>query len=119
MSIISPSNAIEDLSKIEDSGAILARHAVPAWSVADRTTLAVALNCRWVLRYGGFGSLFRARLHNLPNGLRLECRRLLCERVDALPRLCGRLLDDDEFGETRHKKTSRLLEFFLADFSER
>src|ERR1700722_5176105 len=94
-------------------------HAVPAWSVVDRTTLAVALNRCRELRYGVFGSLYRASLDNLPSWLRLECRRLFCERVDAFPRLCGRLLDDDEFGEAGHKEGSRLLEFFVADFSER
>jgi hypothetical protein len=68
---------------------------------------------------GVFGSLYRACPDDLPGGLRLEYRRFLCKRIDALPRLCGGLLDDNEFGESGHKEGSRFLEFFVAYFGER
>src|SRR5882672_2041281 len=71
------------------------------------------------LRHRVFGGLYRACPDNLPSGLRFEYRRFLCKRIDALPRLGGGLLDDDEFGESGHKESSRLLEFLVADFRER
>jgi hypothetical protein len=71
------------------------------------------------LRHRVFGSLHRACPDDLPSRFRLEYRRFLCERVDAFPRLCGRLLDDNEFGESGHKEGSRFLEFFVAYFRER
>src|ERR1700730_4159131 len=39
--------------------------------------------------------------------------------IDALSRLCGRLLDDNEFGKSGHKKGSRFLELFVSHFRER
>jgi hypothetical protein len=66
-----------------------------------------------------FGSLYRASLDDLPSWLRLEYRRRFRERIDALPSLCGRLLDDNQFGEAGHKERSRFLEFFVAYFGER
>jgi hypothetical protein len=60
-----------------------------------------------------FGSLYRASLDDLPSWLCLEYCRLFRERIDALPRLCGRLLDDYQFGEPGHKEGSRFLEFFV------
>src|SRR5216683_4324478 len=71
------------------------------------------------LRHRVFGSLYRASPDDLPSRLRLENCRLLCERIDALPRLCGGLLDDNEFGESGHKEGPRFLEFFVAHFGER
>jgi hypothetical protein len=71
------------------------------------------------LGYSIFGSLYGASLDDLPSRLRLEYCRLLCERIDALARFCGGLLDDDEFGEAGHKEGSRFLEFFVAYFGER
>jgi hypothetical protein len=44
---------------------------------------------------------------------------VLCERIDAFPRLYGGLLDDNEFGESGHKERPRSLEFFVAFFGER
>jgi hypothetical protein len=61
-----------------------------------------------------FGSLYRASLDDLPSWLRLEYRRLFRERIDALPRFCGGLLDHHQFGEAGHKERSRFLEFFVA-----
>jgi len=66
-----------------------------------------------------FGSLYRASLDDLPGWLRLEYRRLFRERIDALPRFCGGLLDDNQFSEAGHKERSRFLEFFVAYFGER
>src|SRR3984893_9005470 len=56
---------------------------------------------------------------DLPSRLRLEYCWLLCERIDAFPRLCGGLLDDNEFGESGHKEGSRFLEVFVAYLGER
>src|SRR5215475_9646318 len=71
------------------------------------------------LRHRVFCSLCRASPDDLPSRLRLKYCRLLGERIDALPRLCGGLLDDNEFCETWHKEGSRFLEFFVAYFRER
>src|SRR5260370_41477943 len=71
------------------------------------------------LRHRVFGSLSRTRPDDLPSRLRLEDCWLLCERIDALPRLGGGLLDDNEFGKSGHKEGSRFLEFFVAYFRER
>jgi hypothetical protein len=38
---------------------------------------------------------------------RLEYCWLLCERIDALSRFCGGLLDDYEFGESGHNEGAR------------
>jgi hypothetical protein len=62
------------------------------------------------LRYCVFGSLYRPSPDDLPSRLRLEYCWLLCERIDAAPLLCGGLLDDNEFGESGHKESSRFLE---------
>src|SRR5215470_948451 len=94
----------------------LADHSgVGAWSTA--TTL-VAPSMFSTLRYSVFGSLYRASPDDLPSRLRFEYCWFLCERIDALPRLCGRLLDNNEFGESGHKEGSRFLELFVAYFSE-
>src|SRR5580704_2398614 len=71
------------------------------------------------LRHRVFDSLHRACPDDLSSRLRLEYRRFLCERIDAFPRLCGGLLDDDEFGESGHKEGSRFLDFFVAYLGER
>jgi hypothetical protein len=44
------------------------------------------------LCYSIFGGLYRTSLDDLPSWLCLEYCRLLCERIDALPRPCGGLL---------------------------
>jgi hypothetical protein len=85
--------------------------------VAYRTNAAQLLFS--TLQDGVFGSLYRTSLDDLPSWLRLEYRRLFRERIDALPRLCGRLLDDYQFREAGNKKRSRFLEFFVAYFGER
>ena len=61
-----------------------------------------------------FDSLHRASPDNFPSWFGLEYCWLLCERIDAFPRFCRGLLDDNKFGESGHKKTSRFLEFFVA-----
>src|SRR6187431_2960111 len=66
-----------------------------------------------------FGGLDRASLEHLTGRLRLEDRRLLGERVDPLPLLGGRLLDDDELGEARNQERSVLLELFVPDRGQR
>jgi hypothetical protein len=71
------------------------------------------------LRHRVFGSLHRASLDDLPRWLRLEYCRLFCEWIDALARLRGGLLDDNEFGESGHNEGSRFLEFLVANFRER
>jgi hypothetical protein len=65
-----------------------------------------------------FDSLHWASPDNLPSRLGLEHCGFLCERIDAFPRLCGGLLDDNEFGESGHKEGSRFLEFFVAYVGE-
>src|SRR5260370_39985684 len=55
----------------------------------------------------------------VPIGIRYAYRRFLWIRFDSRPRLGGGLLEDDEFGESWHKESSRLLEFLVADFRER
>src|SRR5262245_3256574 len=50
----------------------------------------------------------RARPDDLPGGLRLEHHLLAGERVRALARLCGGLLDDDELGEAGHDEDAGL-----------
>ena len=65
-----------------------------------------------------FDSLHRASSDNLPSWLSLEYCWLLGERIDAFPRLCGGLLDDNEFGESGHKEGACFLEFFIADAGE-
>src|SRR5258708_35141308 len=71
------------------------------------------------LRHRVLGSLDRARPDDLPSGLRFEYRRFLSERIDAFPRLCGGLLDDNKFCESWHEEGPRFLEFFVAYFGER
>jgi hypothetical protein len=71
------------------------------------------------LRYRVFGSLYRAGPNDLPSRLGLEYCWLLCERIDAFSRLCGGLLNDDEFGDSGHEEGSRFLEFFVTYFRER
>jgi len=71
-----------------------------------------------LLCHGVFDSLHRASPDNLPGRLGFEYRRLFCERIDAFSRLCGGLLDDNEFGESGHKEGSGVLEFFIADAGE-
>src|ERR1700730_49760 len=71
------------------------------------------------LRHRVFATLHRARPDDLPSRLRLDHRWLLCEGIDAFPSLCGRLLDDNEFGEAGHKEGSRFLELFVAYVRER
>jgi len=56
------------------------------------------------LQYSVFGGLYGASLDDLPSWLRLEYRRLLRERVDALPPLCGGVLNDNQFGEAGHAR---------------
>jgi hypothetical protein len=71
------------------------------------------------LRYGA--GIFQCILGFSKNWhrCRLEYCWFLCERIDALPRLCGRLLDHNQFGEAGHKKGSRFLELFVTNFGER
>ena len=71
------------------------------------------------LRQRVLGSLHWACPDDLPGGLRFEYRRFLCEGIDAFPRLCGGLLDDNEFGESGDEEGARLLEFFVAYFGKR
>src|SRR5580704_10172342 len=71
------------------------------------------------LRYRVFGSLDRPSPDDLPSRLGLKYCRLFCERIDALPLLCGGLLDNNKFGETGYKEGSRFLEFFVAHFRKR
>src|SRR6516164_6442037 len=71
------------------------------------------------LRYCVFGSLYRAGPDDLPSRLRFKYCRLLRERINAFSCLCGRLLDNDEFGKPRHKKGPGFLEFFVAYFRKR
>jgi hypothetical protein len=71
------------------------------------------------LRHRVFGSLHRASLDDLPRWLRLEYCRFFCEWIDALARLRGGLLDDNEFGESGHNEGSRFLEFLVANCRER
>src|SRR5208337_5694314 len=66
-----------------------------------------------------FDCLHWASPDNFPGWLRLEYRWLLCERIDAFPRFCGGLLDDNKLREPRHKEGSRSLELFVAYFRER
>jgi hypothetical protein len=49
---------------------------------------------------------------------RFEYRWLLCKRIDALPLLCGRLLDDNEFCESGDKEGSGFLEFSVANLRQ-
>jgi len=70
-------------------------------------------------RHRVFNSLDRAGSDNLPSRLRLESRGLLGEWIDALARLRGRLLYDDEFGEPRHNERAGLLKFLMADCGHR
>src|SRR5581483_5008632 len=57
--------------------------------------------------------------HDLPRRLGLEHGRLLGEGIDALARLGGRLLDDNELREARQHKRAGLLELFVSDAGER
>lgn len=66
-----------------------------------------------------FSSLYWPSPNNLPSRFRLEYRWLFCERIDALPLLCGRLLDDNEFCESGDKEGSCFLELFVANLRER
>src|ERR1700692_200110 len=90
---------------------------VVAWSIGPRSRHTQSLFA--TLQYSVFGSLYRASLDDLPSWLRLEYCRLLCERIYALPRFCGGLLDHYQLGEAGHKEGSRFLEFFVAYFGER
>src|SRR5215468_3614591 len=65
------------------------------------------------------GSLDGACPDDLPSGLRFKYRRFLCEGIYAFPRLCGGLLDDNEFGESGDEERPRFLEFFVAYFGKR
>src|SRR5258708_14784275 len=71
------------------------------------------------LRQRVLGSLHWACPDDLPGGLRFEYREFVCEGIDAFPRLCGGLLDDNEFGESGDEEGPRLLEFFVAYFGKR
>src|SRR2546430_10455133 len=71
------------------------------------------------LRYCVFGSLYRPSSDDLPSRLRLEYCWLLCERIDAAPLLCGGFLDDNEFGKSGHKESSRFFKFLVAYLGER
>jgi hypothetical protein len=71
------------------------------------------------LRYCVLGGLHRSSPDDLWSSLRLEDRRLLSERIDALPRLCGGLLDDNELGKSWYNERSGFLEFFMANFRHR
>jgi hypothetical protein len=57
--------------------------------------------------------------HDLASWLRLEDSRLLGERIDALARLRGRLLNDDELCQSRHNEGASLFEFLVANFGNR
>src|SRR5580692_11259462 len=70
------------------------------------------------LRYRVFGGLDGARPDDLAGRLRLEHRRFLGKRIDAFSRLCGGLLDDNEFGEPGHEEGARFLEFLVADLRQ-
>src|ERR1700674_5088035 len=71
------------------------------------------------LRYCVLGSLYRPGSDDLPSRFGLEYCWLLRERIDAATLLCGRLLDDNKFGESRNKEGSCFLEFFVAYLRER
>src|ERR1700733_14843248 len=71
------------------------------------------------LRYCVFGSLYRPSPDDLPSRLCFKYCRLLCERIDALPLLCGGLLDNNKFGESGYEEGSCFLEFFVAYFRKR
>src|ERR1700722_1082242 len=70
-------------------------------------------------RYGVFGGLNRSGPDDLAGRLRLEHRRLLGERIDALARLRGRLLDHDELCKSRHHERTGLLKFLVANRGDR
>src|SRR5258708_147372 len=63
--------------------------------------------------------LHGAGANDLAGGLRLEDRRLLREGVDALARLRGGLLDDDELREARQQEDAVLLELLVTDVAKR
>ena len=52
-------------------------------------------------------------------GLRLEGRRLLGERIDALAAPLWQAFYDGEFGKPWHDESAGLLELFMADFGNR
>src|SRR5258706_6961477 len=70
-------------------------------------------------RHRVFGSLYRACPDDLPGGLRLEYRRFLCKRIDALPRLCGGRLGLKTFLASGHKKGSPAFSVFVNSFGDR
>ena len=61
---------------------------------------------RYKLQYSVFGSLYWSSPDDLPSRLRLKYCWLFCERIDAAPLLCCRLLDNNEFGKSGHKEGS-------------
>src|ERR1019366_3523500 len=52
---------------------------------------------------------------DLPSRSSLEFHRLLSEGINALARLGGGLLNDDELCKARNQKGTGLLEFFIAN----
>jgi hypothetical protein len=66
-----------------------------------------------------FDSLHWASPDDLPCWLCLEYCGFLCKRIDAIPRFCGGLLDDNKFRKPGYKEGSRFLEFFVANAGQR
>src|SRR5207248_594429 len=63
--------------------------------------------------------LHRTSPNDFPRRFGLEYCRLFCEWIDAVARLGGRLLDDDELREAGQHEDPRFLEFFIANGSKR
>src|SRR5215813_7895179 len=71
------------------------------------------------LQHSILGGLHRPSPDDFPCRLRLKYCWFLCERIDAAPLLCCRLFDNNEFGESGHKKDSRSFELLVANRGER
>src|SRR5580704_14690603 len=71
------------------------------------------------LGYRVFGGFYRSSPDDLPSWFCLEDRWLLGERIDAFPRLCGGLFDDNKLGKSGHKEGPGFLEFPIANFRDR
>src|SRR5665647_761024 len=66
-----------------------------------------------------FCCLHGTRPDDLPSRSGLEFHRLLSEGINALARLGGGLLNDDELCKARNQKDAGLLELFIANGRER
>src|SRR5262249_7402037 len=84
------------------------------WTTTARPIVIVPVSSDRVL-----DRLDRARPDDLPGRLGLEHHLFLGEGVDALARLGGGLLDDDEFRKAGNDEDAGLLQLLVADGCER